>query len=283
MTPHAHDNVELQKLAEAIVSEAAELIRNRRAELLEQAAISQFAMTKSSPVDPVTIVDTAAEDFIAQRLAQLRPEDGIIGEEGSGQHGRSSVTWIVDPIDGTVNFIYGIPMFAVSLAAAIDGRVVAGAVINVTNGELYSAARGHGAVLKAGEQCRRLEVNGITDLEQTLLATGFAYDARRRAVQGELVAQLLPRVRDIRRLGSAALDLCHVAAGRVDAYYEHGINCWDYAAGALIAEEAGARVRTPALSVPGSEGAVVLAAAPEVFDDVAELLDRTGSLGNIRS
>lgn len=270
---------DLQSIAETIAFETAERIRHKAAELGDIAAYTQ---TKSSPVDPVTVVDTLAEGFIVGKIKQLRPQDGVIGEEGSQTHSESGITWIVDPIDGTVNFLYGIPQFAVSIAAARDGEVVAGAVINVTTGELYSAALGGGAVLRSSGQSRELKCTGVKEVAKSLVATGFGYAAARRKAQGELVAQLLPRVRDIRRMGSAALDLCAVAAGQVDAHFEHGLNAWDWAAGALIAREAGAQVQVPPLSSAGANGELVYVAAAGVFDELWELLDDIGATQPLR-
>lgn len=268
------------ELLRDIAVETAELtarrISDKRAELGD---IRQFFTTKSSAVDPVTVVDTMAEDFIADRLERLRPEDGILGEEGAARDARSGVSWIVDPIDGTVNFLYGLPHYAVSIAAAIDGEVVAGAVVNVASGAVYAAARGAGATRRTGRDSVTLRVNAVDEASQVLLATGFSYSSTRRRAQAAALGGLLPEVRDIRRMGSAALDLCALAEGTVDAYYEHGLNCWDYAAGALIAEEAGARLRLPALSTPGVAGELTFAAAGDVYPALAELFSAHGITG----
>lgn len=270
---------QLRGIAEQVAREAATAIIEKRAELGDIAAYTQ---TKSSPVDPVTVVDTFAEELIVERLSEERPGDGFIGEEGSDTRSESGVTWIVDPIDGTVNFLYSIPQFAVSIAAAVDGEVVAGAVINVTTGEMFSAARGFGATATVGDAVRTLAVNQVSAPSQALLATGFGYSARRRAVQAELVAKLLPQVRDIRRMGSAALDLCAVASGQVDAHMEHGLNAWDYAAGGLIAEEAGASVQLPPLSSAGALGELTLVAGPGIFDELLDMLEAAGGAGPLR-
>lgn len=275
--------LQLQQIAETIAVEAAEAISRKRAELGVIRAVTQ---TKSSPVDPVTIVDTFAEEFIVGRLAQLRPGDGVLGEEGSESAGTTGITWIIDPIDGTVNFLYGLPQYAVSIAAARNGDVIAGAVINITTGELYSAARGGGAMVKSatggrvGEQ--ELHCNRVTDVSHALVATGFGYASARRRMQAEVVAKLLPEVRDIRRMGSAALDLCAVAAGHVDAHFEHGLNAWDYAAGALIAAEAGAEIHIPPLSSAGAHGELTLVAAPGVFDQLWDVLEQAGGIQPLR-
>ncbi|GAB3591039.1 Inositol-1-monophosphatase SuhB [Corynebacterium faecale] len=273
---------ELRAIASETATLTAARIRDKRAEL---GNLWDYTNTKSSSVDPVTIVDTLAEDFIANRIQELRPEDGLIGEEGTGAPSLSGVTWIVDPIDGTVNFVYGLPQYAVSIAAAVDGVVVAGAVINVDTGVLYSAARGEGAYkyLPEKDEIVLLRVNDVSDLSQALVATGFSYSATRRGHQAEVLTSVLPAVRDIRRLGSAALDLCLLADGQVDVYYEHGLNCWDYAAGILIAEEAGALVHAPGLSIPGQSGEILYAAPQLVFDAVEALFSGIGALKPLRA
>lgn len=266
----------LRDIAVETAELAARRITTKRAELGD---IRQFAATKSSAVDPVTVVDTMAEDFIADRLESLRPGDGIIGEEGAARESVSGVSWIVDPIDGTVNFLYGLPHYAVSIAAAIDGEVVAGAVVNVATGAVYAAALGRGATRRLGEETTVLRVNELDDVAQVLLATGFGYSGSRRQAQAEALGKVLPVVRDIRRMGSAALDLCALAEGSVDAYYEHGINCWDFAAGALVAAEAGSVVKTPSLSTPGVAGELTFAAAGNVYPALAQLLAEADIMG----
>ena len=224
----------LLDLAVATAREAAELVADGRATAAERVDV------KSSPVDVVTAVDRASEELIVGRLLGARPDDGVLGEEGASRPGTTGVRWVVDPIDGTVNFLYGLPAYAVSIAAEVDGVVVAGGVLNVGTGELFTATAGGGAFLSArGNAPERLTCSAPPSLEQTLVATGFGYRAEQRRAQGAVVADLLPQVRDIRRFGSAALDLCAIAAGRVDAYYELGLNPWDHAAGGLVAAEAG--------------------------------------------
>jgi myo-inositol-1(or 4)-monophosphatase len=229
--------------------------------------------TKSSPVDVVTAVDTASEELIVSRLLAARPEDGVLGEEGAAREGSSGVRWVVDPIDGTVNFLYGLPAYAVSIAAEVDGRTEAGVVLNVATGELFTAARGRGAWLTSpGAAALPLHGSAPVSLEQTLVATGFGYRVEQRRLQGAVVAELLTEVRDIRRYGCASLDLCAVAAGRVDAYYELDLKPWDHAAGALVAAEAG-------LVVTGTEGRpfaapMAVAAAPSIARPLVELLER---------
>ncbi|WP_188187187.1 inositol monophosphatase family protein [Nonomuraea sp. SYSU D8015] len=248
------------RLAEDIAREAGDML------LAKRPTMSEEIETKSSPTDVVTALDTASESLIRERILAARPGDRILGEEGGEEPGESDVRWIVDPIDGTVNFLYGLPEWAVSIAVEVGGRVVAGVVNVPARGEVYTAALGEGAWL-GGE---RLHCNTGVPLAQALVATGFGYAVERRAVQGQVVAAVLPRVRDIRRGGSCAIDLCSLAAGRVDAYYERGINPWDYAAAGLVATESGARLG-------GLRGRPVspefaLCAGPGLFEELHDLL-----------
>jgi myo-inositol-1(or 4)-monophosphatase len=259
--PHA----DLLAIARGVVLEAGALAKLRRSEGVEVAA------SKSSPVDVVTEADRETERLIRSRLAELRPDDGILGEEGNTTTGSSGLNWVVDPIDGTVNFLYGIPHYAVSVAV-VEGEpdpltwtALAGAVFNPATGELFTATAGGGAFL--GEHA--IAVAEAVPLSQALVATGFAYDSGVRGEQGQLVARLLPLVRDIRRQGAASLDLCFVAAGRYNAYFERTLSPWDHAAGALIASEAGATVKGAGDAAPSRD--LVLAAHP----DVAATLERT--------
>lgn len=251
---------EFARLAEDIAREAGEMLlakRPARPEILE---------TKSSPTDVVTALDKASEDLIRSRILAARPGDMILGEEGGDTSGTTDVRWVVDPIDGTVNFLYGLPDWAVSIAVEVNGQIVAGAVNVVPRGEMFTAALGQGAWL-AGE---RLRCNTGVPLERALVGTGFGYLTGRRAVQGEVLAAVLPRVRDIRRSGSCAVDLCNVAAGRTDAYYERGTNYWDFAAAGLVATEAGARIG--GLYGKPYNPELTLCAAPGLFEDLHELL-----------
>jgi myo-inositol-1(or 4)-monophosphatase len=219
----------------------------------------------------VTAVDQQSERLVVARLLAARPDDGVLGEEGAARAGTSPVRWVVDPIDGTVNFLYGLPAYAVSIAAEVDGEVRAGVVLNVATGELFTAIAGRGAQLVVpGADALPLAVSAPPALDRTLVATGFGYRAEVRRVQGAAVAELLPQVRDIRRFGSSALDLCSGAAGRVDAYYELGLHPWDHAAGALIAAEAGAVVR----GLPGRAfgDPMAIAAAPSIAEPFAALV-----------
>src|SRR5205823_6542619 len=183
--------------------------------------------TKSSPTDVVTEMDRASEALITDRLLSQRPGDAVLGEEG-GESGRGRVRWIIDPLDGTVNYLYGLADWAVSIAAEVEGTLVAGVVAVPAHDEVFTAVSGGGAWLQAGAAPPvPLRCNTGVTLAQALVATGFGYEAARRKIQGEVVAAVLPRVRDIRRGGSCAVDLCSVAAGRVDAFYERGVNYWD--------------------------------------------------------
>lgn len=270
---------ELRRVSVYLAETAAAHVRRRRPEVFGPGRGEDGSVrTKSTPTDPVTVVDTETERLIRSLLAEARPEETVLGEEGGGSLGAAGeIVWVVDPIDGTVNFVYGIPAYAVSVAAMRGGRSLAGAVVDVAGGLTYSAGLGAGATVAGGDaEPIALRCNDIDSVRLALVATGFGYGAARRERQGELVARLLPRVRDIRRIGSAALDLCMVAAGRVDAHYEHGLNPWDWAAGALIAAEAGAVLRLPGADSTGAQGALTVAAAAGIADELAELFDRLG-------
>jgi myo-inositol-1(or 4)-monophosphatase len=194
---------------------------------------------KSTSTDLVTAVDRASESWLVEQIAADRPDDAVLGEEGGGRPGTSGVRWVLDPIDGTVNFVLGLPQYAVSVAAEVDGRVVAGAVCNPVSRELFRATLGGGAWLDVDGTGQALGGPRTVDLERAVVGTGFGYDRALRERQGQVAARLLPRVADLRRMGSAALDLCALAAGRLDAYFEVGLNPWDRAAGGLVATEAG--------------------------------------------
>ncbi|MFE9097061.1 inositol monophosphatase family protein [Streptomyces sp. NPDC007264] len=225
------------------------------------------AATKSSAIDVVTEMDIAAEKLITGLLADRRPEDGLLGEEGASVEGSSGVQWVIDPIDGTVNYLYGLPSWAISIAARKDGETLVGVVHAPARGEVFRAVRGQGAFLND----RPAHVRPAPDLALALVGTGFGYLAERKAHQAEVVRWLIPEVRDIRRGGSAAIDLCDVAAGRLDAYYERGLNPWDYAAGDLIAREAGALTG----GRPGDplSPALAVAAPPGLFEQLQRRLD----------
>jgi len=224
--------------------------------------------TKSSRTDMVTNIDQWVEHNLVQAILASRPDDGILGEEGASRPSSSGVTWVIDPIDGTTNFIYDIPGYSISVAASIGGHAVAGLVHDPVRAERFRATLGGGA----SRNHEPISVSGATDLSTALVATGFSYDSDRRRRQAESLVKILPEVRDIRRLGGAALDLCALACGRVDAYFERGLAPWDTAAGALIASEAGAMLDPR----DSSDGAFV-GSTPGIFDHFAELLDCAGS------
>jgi myo-inositol-1(or 4)-monophosphatase len=219
---------DLERLAIALAQGAAAVVR---AGGVDGLAVS----VKSTATDLVTQVDQETERWLVDELALRRPDDAILGEEGGGRTGTSGVRWLLDPIDGTVNFVLGIPVYAVSVAAEIDGVVVAGAVCNPVSGELFHARLGGGGYLDG----RRLGGRRKVALTRAVVGTGFSYDARIRTRQVTALAPMLPRIGDLRRLGAASLDLCFLAAGRLDAYFEAGLNPWDHAAGGLVATEAG--------------------------------------------
>ncbi|MFB7716844.1 MULTISPECIES: inositol monophosphatase family protein [unclassified Nocardia] len=285
-TTDGTDIAELRRIAIHLAETAAAHVRARRPQVFGPGAVEGEAVqSKSTPTDPVTIVDTETEALVRRLVDELRPGDRVVGEEDGGTlaDDPAAVQWVVDPIDGTVNFVYGIPAYSVSVAAVRDGRSVAGAVADVVHEVTYSAGLGQGAHRSvsgtwgsAGATPIPLRCNAVDSVSMALIATGFAYAPKRRARQGELIAELLPEIRDIRRLGSAALDLCMVAEGRVDAHYEHGLNLWDWAAGALIAAEAGAVLILPAPTSMGTAGELVVAAAPGIATELSDLLDRIG-------
>ncbi len=254
----------LEHLAVELAEGAAELVRSQAHGQLDVGA-------KSTSTDLVTEVDRAAERWLVAELARRRPADAVLGEEGGGRSGTSGVRWVLDPIDGTVNFVLGLPIYAVSVAAEVDGSVTAGAVANPVTGETFHARLGGGAYLGG----QRLRGPRDIPLERAVVGTGFGYDAALRARQGAVVAHMLPRVADIRRLGAAALDLCFLGAGRIDAYFEVALNPWDHAAGGLVAAEAGCVAsglhgRTPSATL-------YAAAGPGLAEPFFALLEEIGA------
>ncbi|WP_034713683.1 inositol monophosphatase family protein [Intrasporangium chromatireducens] len=277
------DLLELERLCVEFASEAGRFIRDERPSTV------RVADTKSSETDVVTVMDRRSEALLHGLIRDARPDDGILGEEGADVAGRSGLTWVVDPIDGTVNYLYDIPAYAVSVAVVVGDpatpgawRPVAGAVSDPCRGLVHHARRGGGAWTRAAAtpappagaspppspERRRLAASTEEELGRALLATGFGYEAQVRAAQAEVLREVLPRVRDIRRIGSAALDLVRVADGSVDAYAESGLKPWDLAAGWLVAEEAGARVVGVA-GHPGPE--LTVAAGPALVEPVRRL------------
>ncbi|KQO62475.1 inositol monophosphatase [Curtobacterium sp. Leaf261] len=257
----------LAALAESIALEAAELAARRRREGVE------VADRKSSIVDVVTAADREVEALVRARIAEHRPYDGFLGEESGAESGSSGLTWVVDPIDGTVNYLYGNPMYGISIAV-VEGEPdpgtwapVAGVVVAPATGDVFRAEHGNGATLN-GE---RLHVDGPRSLAESLVATGFGYTVERRSSQIQVLGGLITEIRDIRRMGAASLDLCAVATGMVDAYFERGINPWDMAAGAIVAEEAGAVVE----SWTSGDARTYVVAAPSI---AAALVERVWAL-----
>jgi len=247
--------------------ELAEDLARRAAELQLERLESGFRVaTKSTSTDMVTAVDREVETLIVDGIRAARPDDAILGEEGADVAGASGYRWVIDPIDGTTNYLYGHPGFAVSIACELEGETVVGVVNDPMHRELFAATRGGGAT-RNGEPIR---CSQETDLSKALVATGFGYDPDVRREQGEVVARIIGDIRDIRRMGAAAVDLCSVACGRVDAYFERGLNPWDLAAGELIATEAGATLTSieGGPVVPGS----VLAAPSGLHAQLLELL-----------
>lgn len=248
------DPDELCALAAELAVDAGALLREG------QDRVRTSVETKSTGTDMVTEMDRASERFIVDGLLARRPSDGILGEEGAARAGTSGVRWVIDPLDGTTNYLYGFPSYAVSIGAEVDGVSVAGAVHDVVHGETFTAIAGAGAWCDG----RPLRVNHPPSLAQSLVGTGFAYAAATRAEQATVLERVLPNVRDIRRAGAAAVDLCWVAAGRLDAYFERGLAPWDWAAGGLVAAEAGARTLVA--------GDLHVAAPPHLFDELVALV-----------
>jgi myo-inositol-1(or 4)-monophosphatase len=271
--------LELRSVAVGVAREAGDMLADRAGQV-------EVAATKSSPTDVVTEMDRRSEELIRARILAARPADAILGEEGgqTGDADGAPVRWVIDPLDGTVNYLYGLHDWAVSIAAEVrDGavggaeggevgrKIVAGAVFVPMRGEMFSAIRGHGAFVQAGDDSwRPLHCRPGVSLDQALIGTGFGYRAARRQVQGEVVAALLPRIRDIRRIGVASVDLCAVAAGRLDGFYERGLNYWDWAAGALVAAESGAVVG--GLNGAPVSSSMTVAAGPGLFGPLADAL-----------
>jgi myo-inositol-1(or 4)-monophosphatase len=264
-----------QELAEDLERMAVELACGAAAVVRDGRGAGLTVSTKSTETDLVTQVDRDTEQWLVEAITDRRPDDAILGEEGGARAGSSGVRWLIDPIDGTVNFVLGIPFYGVSVAAEVDGDVVAGAVVNPVSGETFHARRGGGAWL--GDQPlhgpRDVPLHGPRDvpLHRAVIGTGFTYSASTRARQIAVVAELLPRVSDIRRIGASSLEWCFVAAGRLDGYFEAGLNPWDYAAGALIATEAGCVVG--GLHAAPVSGRLALAAGPRAAPDLIAALE----------
>lgn len=248
---------ELYEVALKVATGAAGIVASYSTRRLQQVE------TKSSPTDLVSEADRASEAYIVNELTRSRPDDAVHGEEGASLEGSSGISWVADPLDGTTNFFFGVPAYSVSLAARTGGRSIVGVVVDPNRDETWSAAVGRGAWCN-GSRCQVAE--GRSQLSTALVATGFGYGQERRSEQAALLPTVLPAVRDIRRVGSAAIDLCWVAGGRFDAYYESRLNEWDWAAGSLVCEEAGGKVATLA-------GDVLVAATPSLVGPFSELLE----------
>ena len=247
----------------------------RAAELVRGYAEREVTVTatKTSAIDVVTEADRASETLIRDTIRAVRPDDAFLGEEGDDEPGTTGVRWVIDPIDGTVNFLYGIPQYAVSIAAEVDGEMVAGVVLDVAKGVEYVARPGADGATVALRDGAPIAVRRPGPLAERLIGTGFSYLTDVKVVQVAAAGRLLPRIRDLRRLGSCALDLCHVAEGRLDGYVEEGVNLWDHAAGGLIARAAGARTATG----PGAGGMTVLLCAPSHgFDELHQATREAG-------
>lgn len=265
-----YDFAQLRRVAVRIATQAAELVETMR----DDAVTRQQVHTKSSETDVVTAADREGERFIRAQLAELRPGDPVLGEEEGGDAELDGLRWVVDPIDGTVNYLYGFPWYSVSIAAEVDGRSVAGAVVEPSSGRVWSAASGHGAELDG----QPLHVSQRERLNLAMIGTGFGYSPQRRSKQAATASRLLGQVGDIRRAGAASLDLCAVGAGWLDGYYEHGLQRWDWAAGALIAVEAGAHLRLPQPGCADGLGdEAVLCAAPGIATALTEAVRECGA------
>ena len=268
--PPGTEPAELERVACDVARAAGRLVVEERPARIGVSA-------KSTVTDPVTVMDQRSQELLLRLIAEQRPDDGVLGEEEGGAAGSSGLTWVVDPIDGTVNYLYDIPAYAVSVAAVVGDptrtgawSAVAGAVFNPVADELFHAHRGGVARLTTTSGVRTVRATGATELAMALVGTGFSYAPEERRRQAAALVELLPRVRDIRRHGSAALDLCAVACGRLDAYYEARLNPWDRAAGELVAIEAGAVVGGPLDGT--ADDRLTWAAAPGIADEFAPLV-----------
>ena len=251
----------LVRVASEVATQAARLVGSAMGQ-------AELAGTKSTPTDIVTHTDLESERFIRRELLERCPGSSIVGEELADEIGSNTIGWIVDPIDGTVNFLYDLPVVSVSIAARIGSVVVAGAVADVIRGDTFAAAIGEGATLND----HPMHVGQPALLSQSLIGTGFSYEANIRAEQAEILSRLLPASRDIRCMGSAALNLCWVGCGRLDGYYEQGTKLYDYAAAALIAAEAGATVELP----EANSISLIAGSRPQIFDELRAIIEPPG-------
>jgi myo-inositol-1(or 4)-monophosphatase len=257
--------------ARALLALAVQLAEEAGALLAEGLDTAEVLATKSTITDMVSTMDGRAERLIVDGIRAARPDDAIVGEEGTSERGTSGVQWVIDPLDGTTNYLYAIPAYAVSIGVQHDGTTIAGAVVDPSRRETFAALLGGGATRNGAP----IRCNHTDDLAVALVGTGFSYEPARRERQAAVLQALLPAARDVRRFGAAALDLCWVACGRLDAYYERGLAPWDLAAGALIAAEAGAVVGD--LDGGAASTEIVLASAPALFEPIRALLDVAGA------
>ncbi|MGO9558585.1 MAG: inositol monophosphatase family protein [Acidimicrobiales bacterium] len=267
MTGSNEDLLELAVLAEQLAHEAGALLLGYYDGAAPSETLTSSVRSKSTRTDLVTEADRASEQMIVARLRAERPDDAVLGEEGGSHVGSSGLTWVVDPLDGTINFVYGFPAFCVSIACQAGEERLVGAVFDPLRDETFCAVAGRGATLNGAP----LRISAGPALSEALVATGFGYDAERRRAQARLLQEVLPEVRDIRRAGAAALDLCWLAAGRVDACYEAGLEPWDLAAGALVVTEAGGRVDVLGGLIPGAS--TVVAGPPLLQRELVDLLE----------
>ncbi|CAN5129000.1 inositol monophosphatase family protein [soil metagenome] len=255
-----------------VLALAVRLVGDAGALLIERRNTSHGLIgTKTSATDLVSEVDRACEELVVEGIREARPHDAILAEEGTTDSGTSRWRWVIDPLDGTINYLYGLPAFAVSVAVELDGRPEVGVVVDPVHGETFVAVRGRGAT-RNGEP---IQVSDRKELALALVGTGFSYEAERRSRQATVLTSVLPAVRDIRRAGAASIDLCWVACGRLDGYYEQGLQPWDFAAGALVAEEAGATIGD--LSGGGPSGTFTMATVPALFEPLRSLLVEAGA------
>lgn len=251
---------ELLTIAESIALKAGELLKKRP---------SKFELDQKSGVfDFATQMDHESEKLIVSEILLARPDDGLIGEEGANKESKTGITWVIDPIDGTVNYLYDIPGWCISIAAKDKDGGVVGVVYSPATNSLWKATRGGGAFLNGAP----IRCNEPVALNRALVGSGFAYDLERRKVQAQFIAKLLPEIRDLRRLGACAVDICHVASGTLDAYFEAGVNEWDHAAAGLIATEAGAKVSVQS-GIWNGQKQLVIAAGPTLHAALHEAIE----------
>ena len=258
---------ELGQLAWECAQSAGDFLKNERPQNIN-------IDTKSSGSDLVSEMDQGAEALIVDLVTRVRPDDSILGEEGSNRLGSSGVRWIIDPLDGTVNYLFGIPIWGVSIAVEVNGVGELGVIAIPETNKSYVGIAGVGSFCVNGESLKELQVRRGSQVENALIATGFGYSSVRRGLQAEVVASVLPQIADIRRSGCAVVDLCWLASGFIDGYFEVGLNPWDYSAGALIVALAGGRVEAP---IDDDLGKLLISSTPEIFDELEQVLIAAGA------